>query len=223
MTLQARLLAPICAAAAGASLCACAYNEALGRDQVLLVSDDSLARSAAAAWQQTIATQRISRDPVANVRVHEVGSRIVAAAGLANRRWEYVVFDNRDANAFVLPGGRMGVNTGLLGIVRNDDQLAAVIGHEVGHVLAHHAAERASQESLTRLALAGGQAALGGGSQASQAIASYGSLGAQYGLLLPFSRKHELEADRIGVDLMQRAGYDPRQAVALWRGMAARG
>jgi predicted Zn-dependent protease len=222
MPAPTRLLALICVAAASASLCACAYNEALGRDQVLLVSDDSLARSAAAAWQQTIATQRISRDPVANVRVHEVGSRIVAAAGLANRRWEYVVFDNPDANAFVLPGGRMGVNTGLLTVVRNDDQLAAVIGHEVGHVLAHHAAERASQESLTKLALAGSRAALGSG-QASEAIASYGSLGAQYGLLLPFSRQHELEADRIGVDLMQHAGYDPRQAVALWRGMAARG
>lgn len=223
MKTASKLAALAAAFAVSASLSACAYNEALGRDQVLLVSDDALSRQALQAWQQQLATQRISRDPIANVRVHEVGERIVNAAGLGNRRWEYVVFQNKEANAFVLPGGRMGVNTGLLDIVRNDDQLAAVIGHEVGHVMAHHAAERASQQSLTSLALAGAQAGLGGSSQAGQALASYGSLGAQYGILLPFSRKHELEADRIGVDLMQKAGYDPREAVALWRSMAARG
>lgn len=222
MTAPSRFLILALGMAAAATLSGCAYNQTLGRDQVLLVSDNSLSQSAAQAWSQTLATQRISRDPVANVRVHEVGSRIVKAAGLDTQHWEYVVFQNNDANAFVLPGGRMGVNTGLLAIVKNDDQLAAVIGHEVGHVLAHHAAERASQHSLTKMALIGAQA-VGGNSQAGQAISSYGSLGAQYGILLPFSRQHELEADRIGVDLMQRAGYDPRQAVELWRMMAARG
>src|SRR5262249_46013680 len=154
-----------------------------------------------------IQTQRISRDPVANVRVHEVGQRIVEAAGLGGRRWQYVVFQNPEANAFVLPGERMGVNTGLIDMVQNDDQLAAVIGHEVGHILAPHAAERYSQQKLTSLAITGAQVGLGS-SGAGKAVASYGSIGAQYGLLLPFSRQHELEADRIGVDLMQKAGYD---------------
>jgi predicted Zn-dependent protease len=222
MTAHPRILALSAACAASASLAACAYNPALGRDQLLVVSDSSLTQSAAQAWQQQLQTERISRDPVANARVREVGSRIVEAAGLGNQRWEYVVFQNPDANAFVLPGGRMGVNIGLVDMVRNDDQLAAVIGHEVGHVLARHAAERYSQQSLTQLALAVAPSALGSSSTAGRAVASYGSLGAQYGILLPFSRQHELEADRIGVDLMQRAGYDPRQAVELWRMMAAR-
>lgn len=211
------------AASVAATLGGCAYNEALGRNQFLLVDQASLTQSAAQAWQQTLATQRVSRDPRANERVRRVGTRIVEAAGLGNRRWEYVVFENPQVNAFVLPGGQMGVNTGLLDLVRNDDQLAAVIGHETAHVVANHAAERYSQQAAAQIALVGAQSVLGGSSQAGQAVASYGGIGAQLGLLLPFSRKHELEADRIGVDMMQRAGYDPRQAVELWRMMAARG
>ncbi|HET9160668.1 MAG TPA: M48 family metallopeptidase [Caulobacteraceae bacterium] len=209
-------------AAGTAALSACAYNQELGRSQLLVVDDATMVQSAAQAWRQQLQTQPISRDPAANERVIRVGSRIVQAAGLGNQRWEYAVFQNPDVNAFVLPGGRMGVNIGLIDLVRNDDQLAAVIGHEVGHIIAHHAAERYSQQALTNLALSGASA-FGGGSQAGKAIASYGSIGAQYGILLPFSRRHELEADRIGVDLMQKAGYDPRQAVELWRMMAARG
>jgi len=223
MNVLHRIGALTAGAAMAAALGGCAYNEALGRSQFLLVDEASLTQSAAQAWQQTLRTERISRDPVYNVRVQEVGSRIVHAAGLDSQRWEYVVFDNPDVNAFVLPGGRVGVNTGLLQLVRNDDQLAAVIGHETGHVIAHHAAERYSQQVGTQIALIGAQGALGTSSQFGRAIGSYGGIGAQLGILLPFSRKHELEADRIGVDLMQRAGYDPRQAVELWRMMAARG
>jgi predicted Zn-dependent protease len=222
MTALHRLLAFGAGCATSAVLASCAYNPALGRDQLLVVSDASLTQSAAQAWQQQLQSARISRDPLANERVRRVGSRIVQAAGMGDQRWEYVVFQNPDANAFVLPGGRMGVNIGLIDMVKNDDQLAAVIGHEVGHILARHAAERYSQQSLTQLALVGAQGALGTSSSAGRAIASYGSIGAQYGILLPFSRQHELEADRIGVDLMQRAGFDPRQALELWRMMAAR-
>jgi len=221
MTGWSKLSAMTAGAVLAASLSACAYNQTLGRNQLLVVDDAQLTQSAAQAWQQQLQTARISRDPVANVRVHEVGRRIVHAAGLGGQRWEYVVFQNPEANAFVLPGGRMGVNTGLIDIVHNDDQLAAVIGHEVGHILAHHAAERYSQQQLTSIALAGAKA-FGGSSAAGKAVASYGSIGAQYGILLPFSRQHELEADRIGVDLMQKAGYDPRKAVDLWRMMASR-
>lgn len=212
----------LAASAAAAALSGCAYNETLGRSQLLLVDDSSLAASAAQAWDQTLRTGRVSRDPLANERVTRVGARIVNAAGLGGQRWEYVVFQNPDVNAFVLPGGHMGVNTGLLDLVRNDDQLAAVIGHEVAHSIAHHAAERASQTTAAQLALVGAQGALGTSSQAGRIVSAYGGAGAQLGFLLPFSRRHELEADRIGVDLMQRAGYDPRQAVALWRMMAAR-
>ena len=209
---------------AGGALCAalsaCAYNEQLGRNQLLLVDDTALAQSAAQAWQETLSTQRVSRDAAANARVRRIGSRIVEAAGMGNRPWEYVVFESPQVNAFVLPGGRMGVNTGLLNLVQNDDQLAAVIGHEVAHIVGQHAAERYSQTAATQLGLSVASG-LGSGSRIGQAVSAYGGIGAQLGVLLPFSRRHELEADRLGVDLMQRAGFDPRQSVALWRRMAA--
>jgi predicted Zn-dependent protease len=131
------------------------------------------------------------------------------------------VFENTAPNAFVLPGGHVGVTTGLLKIVDNDDQLAAVIGHEAGHVVARHAAERQSQTMASSLLLGVLGATVGGGT--GQAINSYGGDAAKYGFLLPFSRKQELEADRLGVDFMQRAGYRPREAVTLWEHMQAQG
>jgi len=201
----------------------CAYNESLGRNQLLLVDDSAFESSARQAWDETIRSGRVSRDPVAGERVVRIGSRIVQAAGMGNLRWQYVVFESNDANAFALPGGRMGVTTGLLRMVRNDDQLAAVIGHEVGHIGARHAAERYSQSTAASIGLGVAQGALGSGSQAGQAVSAFGGAGAQLGFLLPFSRQHELEADRLGVDYMQAAGYDPRQAVELWRLMAQEG
>ena len=196
---------------------ACAYNETLGRNQLLLVDDAALAQAAASAWQQALASEQVSRDAAMNNRVRQVGGRIVQAAGMGGQNWEYAVFTSDTPNAFVLPGGRMGVTTGLLSMVRNDDQLAAVIGHEVGHVVARHAAERYSQTAATQ---AGLQIATGVSGDYGRAVGALGGLGAQLGVLLPFSRQHELEADRLGVDYMARANYQPREALALWRLMA---
>jgi len=199
---------------AGAALSACAYNESLGRNQFLIVDDSALIQQADAAWAEALRTQRTSSDAAANARIRRVGDRVVQAAGLTDRRWEYAVFVNESPNAFVLPSGKIGVTTGLLGLVRNDDQLAAVLGHEVGHVTARHAAERYSTSAATGLVLSGVQGAAGDYAQAAGAI---GGLGAQLGVLLPFSRRDELEADRLGVDYMQRAGFAPRESINLWR------
>jgi predicted Zn-dependent protease len=154
--------------------------------------------------------------------VRAVGQRVVEAAGLGGRPWDYAVFEDTAPNAFVLPGGHVGVTSGLLLLVDNDDQLAAVIGHEAGHVVAHHAAERQSQTVASSLVL-GVLGAAAGSSEAAQAISDYGKTGAKYGFLLPFSRKQELEADRLGVDFVQRAGYRPHEAVVLWLHMQAQG
>ncbi|OGN43204.1 MAG: Zn-dependent protease with chaperone function [Caulobacterales bacterium RIFCSPHIGHO2_01_FULL_70_19] len=212
-----RRTALVALVAAGAALGACAYNETLGRNQFLLVGDSALTQQADAAWAEALRTQRVSSDAAANARVRRVGERIVQAAGLTDRRWEYAVFVSESPNAFVLPSGKIGVTTGLLSLVRNDDQLAAVLGHEVGHVVAQHAAERYSQTAATSAGLGILQGAAGDYAQAAGAI---GGLGAQLGVLLPFSRRHELEADRLGVDYLQRAGYRPSEAIALWRLMA---
>lgn len=197
---------------------ACAYNEALGRNQFLIVNDSQLIQQADAAWAEALRTQRVSSDSAANARVRRVGDKVVQAAGLGDRRWEYAVFVNDTPNAFVLPSGKVGVTTGLLALVRNDDQLATVLGHETGHVVAQHAAERYSQTAATGAVLSGIQGVAG---DYAQAVGSFGGLAAQYGILLRYSRNQELEADRLGVDYMQRAGYKPSEAIALWRLMAA--
>jgi predicted Zn-dependent protease len=201
---------------------ACAYNPDLGRQQMTIVNDSSLTQAGEQAWSQALAKSNVSADRKANARVRAVGQRVVEAAGLGNRPWDYAVFDDTAPNAFVLPGGHVGVTTGLLKIVDNDDQLAAVIGHEAGHVVAHHAAERQSQ-TLTSSLLLGVLGAAAGSPDAARAISSYGGGAAKYGFLLPFSRKQELEADRLGVDFMQRAGYRPREAVILWEHMQSQG
>lgn len=203
---------------AGAVLAGCAYNDTLGRSQFLIVDDSALTQQADAAWAQALRTQRVSNDAAASTRIRRVGDRIVQAAGLTDRRWEYAVFVSDSPNAFVLPSGKIGVTTGLLALVRNDDQLAAVLGHEVGHVVARHAAERYSTSAATGLVLRGVQGAAGEYAQAAGAI---GGLGAQLGVLLPFSRRDELEADRLGVDYLNAAGFRPSEAVALWRIMAS--
>ncbi|AZS22492.1 MULTISPECIES: M48 family metallopeptidase [unclassified Caulobacter] len=218
MTLP-RLILPLLMAAAFA-LGGCAYNADLGRDQLLIVNDNSLAAQGEKAWADALRTSYISKEPRKNARVQAVGQRVITAAGLAGRPWEYAVFLDEAPNAFVLPGGHVGVTVGLLTLVENDDQLAAVIGHEAGHVVARHAAERVSQETTSKVLL-GIASAAAGKTDLGKLLKDHGDDAARYGVLLPFSRKQELEADKLGVDFMQRAGYRPREAVKLWRNMQA--
>ncbi len=212
------------AVAALSGTAACAYNAELGRDQLLLVDQGQLSQLAVASWQQTLARKRVSRDAAANRRVTEVARRIVQAAGRGGESWEYVVFEDAQANAFVLPNNKVGVNTGLLKVAQTDGQLAAVLGHEIAHVSARHAAERYSQSSLAQVGMAAASVAANqSGSQYSGQLASIFGMGVQYGVLNPYSRRHELEADRLGLDYMARAGYRPSEAATLWRAMAAQG
>ena len=217
--LSALALAPLLTA----PLAGCAYNADLGRQQMLIVNDTSLAAEGEKAWAQTLRTGNISSDARRNARLQAVGKRIVTAAGLNDRPWDYAVLIDETPNAFVLPGGHVGVTVGLLDMVDNDDQLAAVIGHEAGHVVAQHAAERYSQSVTSRLLLGVAGAAAGTSTDLGRGLDSYGGGATKYLFLLPFSRKHELEADRLGVDYMQRAGYRPREAVTLWKKMQALG
>ena len=215
--LNSAVAAAIALAFSTAALSGCETNDALGRQQLILVSDSDLQQSALQGWQQQLQTAKVSHDPALNARIQKVGSRIVNAAGMGDRPWEYVLFEDDQPNAFVIPGNKVGVNTGLFKVVKNDDQLAAVIGHETGHVIARHAAERASQQIASAVVIDAATHATSG--KVSQAVASYGGLGAELGFLLPYSRQQESEADRIGVDLMVKAGYHAPEAVALWQNM----
>lgn len=133
--------------------------------------------------------------------------------------WEVVVFEDKSPNAFALPGNKIGIHTGMLALVDNQDQLAAVIGHEVGHVLAKHSNERASQEMAVNQGMAMIQAMSAPQSTLGQTAFGLLGVGAEYGILMPYSRVQETEADIIGVDLMAKAGFDPRQSIALWQKM----
>lgn len=200
-------------------LSACAISPT-GRQQFLMMGP----RQLDAMGDQAFAELRTKRPVVSDPRLDGY-VRCVAGALIAQLHtpyaWDVTVFRDPEPNAFALPGGHIGVNTGLLRVARNPDQLAAVIGHELGHTLAHHANERLSQQ----FAVQGGLMLLGatlgdpGAADSRQLMQALG-LGAQLGILLPYSRLQESEADRIGLDLMARAGFDPRQSLELWRNMA---
>jgi predicted Zn-dependent protease len=189
-------------------------------------NEADLVAMSAQAWEQTKQETPISRDAAANRRLQSVGPKIALAANRPNDAWEFVVFESEEKNAFVLPGGKVGFYKGLMDFTDNDDQVAAVLGHEVGHVTARHAAQRMGQQQATSLGLALGGAALGvAGSGMStdqkNAILAIAGAGATVGIILPFSRQNELDADKLGVDYMHTAGYDVRQSVRLWEKMGA--
>jgi predicted Zn-dependent protease len=188
-------------------------------------SDADLVPMAAQAWAETKQQTPISKDAAANARLTRIGTRIASVANVPNAQWEFVVFDSKELNAFCLPGGKVGFYKGLMDFVENDDQIAAVMGHEVGHVVLRHAALRAGQETATSLALSGGQAILGSSVKMSSStlnmVMAAAGAGAQVGILLPFSRSNETDADRVGVDYLAQLKYDTKQAVRLWEKMGA--
>ena len=196
-----RIALPVLTALA---LTACATSP-LGRSQFLLMPADQMDQMGVAAYDQMKTEQKISTNSQQKRYVQCVADAVTAESG-SDEQWEVTLFDDPAANAFALPGGKIGVYTGLLKVAKTQDQLAAVLGHEVGHVLAQHSNERMSIQYATETG--------------TQLLAALG-LGTQVGVTLPFSRKHESEADIIGLQMMARAGFDPRQSVQLWKNMAA--
>lgn len=200
----------------------CVTNPETGRSQFVLVSDGQLAQLSASAWSDVKAQTPVSIDPGLNNQLTRVGARIVKGANRQNENWEYAVFDTDDKNAFVMPGGKVGFYRGIMEFSENDDQIAAIMGHETGHVSARHSAERYSQQLAAGAGLTiAGVALSRSDTRYKNEIAAVLGAGVQFGIILPFSRKHELEADKLGVDYMHRAGYDVKQSVRLWERMGA--
>lgn len=188
---------------------------------VNLISAEQVTRAGLGDWQKLRQERPPSRNGGYQQAVQRVGGRIVQAAGHDPRGWEMVVFRGEEANAFTLPGAKIGVFEGLFEHVQDDTQLATILGHEVGHNLANHATQRVNTQAGTQIGVALLGAALGAyaGVDPSSAAQLLGA-GAQLGLLLPYGRRQELEADRIGLELMARAGYDPRGAIVTWQNLA---
>lgn len=196
-----------------------------GRSALHLMPGDQLASMASSQFGQLKAETPISTDPKYNDRVRRVGERIayVAAPDMPNAQWEFVVFDDDEQiNAFAMPGGKVAVYTGIFKVAQTDADLAVVMGHEIAHVAAGHGNERVSQQMLA----AGGALALQLGtremssSEQQMLLAAYGA-GATLGVVLPYSRYHESEADEIGLLYAAKAGYDPRAAISFWERMEA--
>ncbi len=200
-------------------LAACYTVPETGRSSLILPTVDDVAQGTA-AFADLKTTEKISTNPADNERVRRVGTRIAEAVGdaLPGANWEFVVFDQPETvNAFALPGGKVGVYTGLLRLAKSDDELAIVMGHEIGHVTARHGAERISQGIL----VAGAGVLLDASTKDNKnhdlLLAGYGL--ASTGGILAFSRKHESEADYIGIRYAAKAGYDPRAAITFWQKM----
>ena len=211
----------------------CETNPYTGRSQLLMTSVSQEMQLGAQAYSQVKNDPKMkpSQDPKEIEPVKRVAARIVEAAKRSKYaemaqqfQWEVTVIkDDKTANAFALPGGKMAVYTGIFPMAKTEAGLAAVMGHEVVHALARHGAERMSQGQLTSAALQVAGAAAGASGMnplLSQGTMAALGAGAQVGVLLPFSRKHESEADYIGILLAADAGYDPRESVALWERMA---
>ncbi len=167
---------------------------------------------------------RVSRDAGKKEAVERVAKRVLAAAGPEAGKWEWVVFEDSSPNAFALPGGKIGVNTGIFPVTRNDAGLAAVLGHEIAHVTLRHGAKRMqTQLGVAAVALAAQSMARDRPAREQQMLMSALGVGSAVGVTLPFGRNHELEADRLGLLYMARAGYEPGEAVAFWERMRAEG
>jgi len=236
-----KLLKSLAAGGAAASLAACSTNPNTGRKQFVAFGGGDLSSAAASSWAEIKQNVPTSNDPRYTSRLANIGGRISRVSPFANESWDYEVFDTNTRNAFVLPGNRVGFYKGMMDFAETDDAIAGIMGHEVGHVAGRHAQERISTQLAGQMITTGGtilggaalskrcetvptnqrNACLSSANRQTQGLYQALGLGTLLGLTLPYSRKQELESDFLGVNYMQRAGYDPRAAVGLWEKMAA--
>jgi len=214
------LVTAMCCAVIGLTACS---TSSTGRQQVMLFSKTELNKMGATSFDEMKKKEKISSDKGINRFVQCVANAVTknVPKSVHEGAWEVVVFDSKQVNAFALPGGKIGVYTGILKVTEDQHQLAAIIGHEVGHVIEHHSNERMSSNQLTQTGLK-----LAGTLMASQNVENQKvwmaglGLGLQYGVLMPYGRSHESEADIVGQDLMAKSGFKPAASIDLWKNMA---
>ena len=218
---------------AGLIMSSCGSVALTGRKQLLLVSDQEVYQAGLTQYNEYIASSQLSSDTKNTVIVKNVGQKLAAAteqylkangleSELKNFAWEFNLVKDKQVNAFCMPGGKIVVYEGLLTVAQTEAELAVVIGHEIAHAVAKHSNERMSQQIMAQYGAAILSQALSQKSAAIQQTAStvFG-LGAQVGLMLPYSRKHEYEADYMGIVFMELAGYDSTSSIDFWTKMSA--
>jgi predicted Zn-dependent protease len=223
-----KLLSSLATVAIFASVAGCASAPVTGRHQFMMVSEGEAIQASAQAYQEVIQQERgkVNNDPALERRVREITGRLVAQAvkyrpETADWKWEVKVIDEPETlNAWAMAGGKMAIYTGIINKLRlTDDEIAQIMGHEISHALAKHTAERMSVAAAQQLGLQVASALLGGGSTTSQLALQGAAIATTVGVQLPNSRQQEAEADRIGIELAAKAGYDPNAAVSLWQKM----
>lgn len=194
-----------------------------GRGQLTLIPDGRMTALGEDAFERMKKSAPVETDPRINAYVQCVADNLIQRLPGEQPDWEVKVFQNATPNAFALPGGKIGVHTGMLQVAETPDQLAAVIGHEIGHVMAEHSNERLTQQLGVKVVLfLVNLFSDEPGSMEHELLMRTLGIGSRVGVLLPFSRVHEREADILGLELMSRAGFDPAESVRLWRNMAER-
>ena len=200
-------------------LAGCATTPVTNRTQFILLSNQQEMAMGLSEAEKIKKSSKLSSDKRLVARIRQIGDRIAKVSGRDDFQWEFNVIESDQVNAFCLPGGKVFFYTGILEMMDNDDQIAAVMGHEIAHALARHGAERMSMQMVSQ---AGGQilgAVLEVPEQYQGLYEQAYGLGTNVAVMLPFSRSHEHEADQIGVYLMWKAGYDPNEAVVFWKKM----
>lgn len=198
----------------------CSSVAGTGRNRLMLMGASEETKLGEDAYKQILSKEKIATSHPANAIVQRVGQRLAEAAGRPEYKWEVKLVQKDEVNAWALPGGKTAIYTGILPLCTTEAGLAVVMGHEFGHVIARHGAERMSQQMVVQAGAVALQYALGEQSAEKQQLlmAAYG-VGTSVGVMLPYSRKHEFEADQLGQTLMAKAGYDPAEAARFWKRM----
>jgi predicted Zn-dependent protease len=216
----------------GALVVACSTNPFTGKQTLALVPNSQILPMAFQQYDEFLSANKVVNGTTDANMVKSVGQKIATAAErylnangyagyLTEYQWEYNLVDSKDVNAWCMPGGKIVVYTGILPITKNEAGLAAVMGHEVAHALANHGQQRMSASQLQQIGAVAGNVALANNPENQQIFNTAYGLGSNLGVMLPFSRSHETEADHIGLVLMAIAGYEPMAAAELWQRMQA--
>ncbi len=221
--LRHRFLSVVAAAAIAAlTLLACETAPYTGRKQFILLSPEEENTMGLQAYQEVVAQSRMSSKAAWAGMVERVGRRIAAVAERPDFQWEFRLIEDPTVNAFCLPGGKVAFYEGIMPVCADDTGVAVVMGHEVAHAMARHGGERVSQSMVAQLGTEVAAEVIGSKDPAVREMVAVGlGAGVNVGVMLPFSRKHESEADQIGLILMAKAGYDPRAAPKFWERMNA--
>jgi len=207
----------------GALFYACVTTPVTDRKQLNFIPDSQMNVMGAQAFEEIKQKEKVSKDPKLNEMILRIGKRIANASG-AGYDWKFIVIDApKTVNAFCLPGGKVAFYTGIMPIAENEAAIAAIMGHEVAHATARHGAERMSQVLAVQTGLVALDATMLQNNKYRGPLMAALGLGSQFGVLMPFGRMHESEADKIGLQYMAKAGYDPAQAPELWKRMAKAG